>query len=121
MISNYHPEIIRNLNFGFYSDLFFEIFGDGEFFPSSNMMNWIAQQICGHIPLTDDICASIMFLFAGYSKDNFNITRIPIYISHTPAGTSSKNILHFGQQVNSDKFRMFDYGIVGLILNIFQF
>ena len=89
------------------------MFGKGAFFPSSKWIDWIAQQVCGYVPLVEDVCANIMFLFAGYSKDNFNTTRLPIYMSHAPAGTSTKNVLHFAQGVNSDKFRMFDYGIVG--------
>jgi len=33
-----------------------------------------------------------------------------VYVSHTPAGTSVKNIVHFAQLHNAKKFQMYDYG-----------
>ena len=41
---------------------------------------------------------------------NLNETRIPVYVSETPAGTSTMNIAHWCQGVKVDKFQMYDYG-----------
>ncbi|CAI8032085.1 Lysosomal acid lipase/cholesteryl ester hydrolase [Geodia barretti] len=40
-------------------------------------------------------------------------TRIPVYYSHTPAGTSVKNIVHYAKEMKSGKFRKYDYGTEG--------
>jgi len=37
---------------------------------------------------------------------------LPVIIGHTPAGASTKTLLHFAQGVNSKKFRFYDYGEV---------
>jgi len=94
-------------------DIFFALFGVYDFLLSNNITKWIAQQICGNDYEAEEVCEDILFLAEGPSTDNLNITRLPIYLSHSPAGTSTKNVLHFSQEVNSDKFRMFDYGTVG--------
>ena len=40
-----------------------------------------------------------------------NMSRLGVYASGFPAGTSSRNILHFGQGVASGKFQKFNYGL----------
>eukprot|EP00121_Abeoforma_whisleri_P004058 Awhi_evm1s3661 len=49
----------------------------------------------------------------GVDYKHFNKTRIPVYVTHSPGGTSVKNIYHFTQLVRSGEFRDFDYGYVG--------
>ncbi|VDK84798.1 unnamed protein product [Cylicostephanus goldi] len=39
-----------------------------------------------------------------------NDTRTPVYLSHTPAGTSSLNIMHWLQMVKKGTVSMYDYG-----------
>lgn len=39
-----------------------------------------------------------------------NATLIPIMTGHVPAGSSTKQILHYGQLHRSGKFRQYDYG-----------
>ena len=39
-------------------------------------------------------------------------TRLPVYYTHTPAGTSVKNCAHFAQEVKSGRFAKYDYGTV---------
>ena len=45
-------------------------------------------------------------------------TRVPVIAGHTPAGSSSKTFLHFGQLIRSGHFRKFDYGF---FQNIFTY
>lgn len=37
---------------------------------------------------------------------------VPLIVGHTPAGASTRQIVHFGQLYNSKKFVQFDHGLV---------
>jgi lysosomal acid lipase/cholesteryl ester hydrolase len=87
--------------------------GLNEFLPSNAITKWMADYICGFFA-TNPLCDDILFLIAGADSHQLNETRVPVYVAHTPAGTSTQNIQHFGQQVNSKKYQMFDYGSQGL-------
>lgn len=39
-------------------------------------------------------------------------TLLPVILGHTPAGSAINQLLHYGQEVDSGKFRKFDYGRV---------
>ena len=43
-------------------------------------------------------------------SNNLNESRIDVYVSETPAGTSVKNMAHWSQGVTTDAFQMFNYG-----------
>lgn len=38
---------------------------------------------------------------------------LPVIVGHTPAGASTKQLLHYSQEVVSGKFRQYDYGFFG--------
>ncbi|XP_028397346.1 lysosomal acid lipase/cholesteryl ester hydrolase-like [Dendronephthya gigantea] len=80
-----------------------------DFLPSDAFMKFLATFLCGHKEFEDIICENVMFLLCGYDAAQLNKTRLPVYISHTPAGTSVKNIIHYGQMVESGKFQRFNY------------
>ncbi|XP_074088341.1 lipase member N-like [Macrotis lagotis] len=56
------------------------------------------------------MCSGFLYLWAGYDPKNLNTSRISIYISHSPTGTSIQNILHLKQLFHSDEFRAYDWG-----------
>uniref|UniRef100_A0A6P8IGI2 Lipase n=1 Tax=Actinia tenebrosa TaxID=6105 RepID=A0A6P8IGI2_ACTTE len=88
---------------------FFKIFGNRDFLPSNEILRILSKLLCGH-EVVRDVCSDILFLIAGLDTKQLNETRLPIYISHTPAGTSVKNLIHFAQLHRSGKFQMYDYG-----------
>lgn len=90
-------------------ELLFDIFGVRDFLPSDSVIKWLARNVCSkEIPVI--LCENIMFILGGYDEKQMNTSRIPVYTSHTPAGTSVKNIIHYAQSVDSGKFQMFNYG-----------
>ena len=99
-----------------------EFVGENEFLPNNAITKWIADYVCG-FGWTNPLCADIIFLIGGADSKQLNHvsgekcipfqTRIPVYVAHSPAGTSTQNIWHFGQQVDNDKFCAFDYGSAG--------
>ncbi|XP_032738939.1 lipase member N isoform X2 [Lontra canadensis] len=56
------------------------------------------------------ICSELMSLWAGNNKKNMNMSRMDVYISHAPTGSSMQNILHIKQLYRSDEFRAYDWG-----------
>ncbi|XP_052820111.1 gastric triacylglycerol lipase-like [Mya arenaria] len=87
----------------------FRLLGVKDFLPSDWLFHWLAREVCGH-EIPDFLCENILFLFGGFDYKYMNMTRIPVYVSHSPAGTSVKNIIHYAQSVRSGKFQKFDYG-----------
>ena len=56
------------------------------------------------------MCSGAMTILTSDVTININQTRLPVYLAHTPAGTSLKNMDHFAQNVNSERFGKYDYG-----------
>lgn len=77
----------------------------GPFLPSSSLMRSLAAR--SNLLPSGLWCKNFTFLF-GYNK--LDMARLPVYLTHTPSGTSTKNMLHFSQSVVSKKFRMYDMG-----------
>lgn len=83
--------------------------GGNEILPSNWLMKFLAKTMC-ELPWTGPLCANVIFLLQGFDQSNLNQTRIPVYMAHTPAGASVKDVVHFSQFVSSGKFQAFDYG-----------
>lgn len=86
-----------------------EIFGDKEFLPSSSLIKLLADKFCNH-PVLEEICGNIFFILCGFNKWNMNMTRVPVYLSHCPAGTSVQNMLHWSQALHSSQLKAYDWG-----------
>uniref|UniRef100_A0A0K0DPS1 Abhydro_lipase domain-containing protein n=1 Tax=Angiostrongylus cantonensis TaxID=6313 RepID=A0A0K0DPS1_ANGCA len=90
--------------------LYFDIFGAGKFLPNNWIMKLIANRICGGMTLKIDLCDKIIFLISGPDGSQMNKTRTPVYLSHTPADTSSMNVRHWIQMVMKGTVSKYDYG-----------
>ncbi|KFQ62722.1 Lysosomal acid lipase/cholesteryl ester hydrolase, partial [Pelecanus crispus] len=66
-------------------------------------------KLCRH-PLLHKPCASLLFLLGGYNEKNLNMTRLDVYTSHYPDGTSVKTLIHWAQVLKTGEFKAFDYG-----------
>jgi len=85
--------------------------GMEEFFPPMWLTKQVGQYVCGSMKLVGDmLCGNMLFLIAGPSSNQLNATRLPVYLAHTPAGTSRRTFIHFGQMVNSGKISQYDFG-----------
>lgn len=87
-----------------------QLFGRNEFLPKSNILKWLSRYACDDIVTDRLICENILFIVGGPDTKNFNQTRIPVYTSHIPAGTSVKNMVHFMQCGRSNLFQAYNYG-----------
>uniref|UniRef100_A0A914W2Q3 Lipase n=1 Tax=Plectus sambesii TaxID=2011161 RepID=A0A914W2Q3_9BILA len=86
---------------------------NGEFLPHDWFLELVAKYICGIEQEHNPLCQNVLFLIGGPDTHHFNTSRVPIYLAHTPAGTSSSLVIQFGQQVRSGNYQMYDYGSAG--------
>ncbi|GMR59837.1 hypothetical protein PMAYCL1PPCAC_30032, partial [Pristionchus mayeri] len=91
-------------------ELFIKLIGEEEFLPSSFITKFITRAACGASSLTNPLCANILFALVGPNTNQMNKTRLAAYLSHTPAGTSTQNVLHWAQMTRSGRTEMYDYG-----------
>jgi len=90
-------------------DWLLEWLGSGEFLSSNKFIKFLADTMCA-FSVSRLLCEDAIFLVTGIDSKQLNETRIPVYISHTPAGTSVRNLVHFGQMVESARFQKYDFG-----------
>lgn len=95
----------------FPDEIMYLILGRKDVLPSDLIIKFLSDTLCKE-RVTRAVCTNIVFLFAGYDLNNLNVTRMPVYLSHTPAGTSVQDIVHFAQLVKYKKFQKYDYGSV---------
>ena len=74
--------------------------GIGEFFPSSGLMDFLAELVCDE-DWFPAVCEDVIFLLAGFDKAQMNETLLDTIVHHSPAGTSARAIVHYAQEVNS--------------------
>ncbi|CAI5712693.1 unnamed protein product [Peronospora destructor] len=90
-----------------YADTLLQVTHQAKFFPHNEMLQEvIGAKICtSHSAL----CKTGFALLAGGSK-NWNSSRVSVYLSEMPAGTSVKNLSHFAQNIRKDTFSAYSYG-----------
>jgi len=94
-------------------DVLFKLIGMDEFAPNSAFAQWLASFACTQDhPHLQAVCENMLFLICGYDEKNMNETRLPVYMSHSPAGTSSRNIIHYGQIYQAQQPQMYDFGFL---------
>ncbi|UIZ29912.1 hypothetical protein KXD40_002895 [Peronospora effusa] len=90
-----------------YADTLLKSVNQVRFFPHNEMLQEvIGATICTKNP---KLCEAAVALFVGDSE-NWNSSRISVYLSEMPAGTSVKNLSHFAQNIRKDTFSAYKYG-----------
>lgn len=89
--------------------LVYRVFGDNEFMSNNIFTSLLTEIICDN-SLNNMVCENVIFAVSGPNSNQFNSSRIGIYLAHNPAGTSTRNMLHFAQMVNSKRMASFDRG-----------
>ncbi|XP_036591700.1 gastric triacylglycerol lipase-like [Trichosurus vulpecula] len=85
------------------------IYGKREFMRNTLFNKFIGTKLCSMKHL-DSVCLSFLLLLCGCDFKNLNTSRLDIYLSQNPAGTSVQNIIHWIQDYDSGDFRAFDWG-----------
>ncbi|XP_032101542.1 lipase member K [Sapajus apella] len=85
------------------------LFGDKMFYPRTLFDKFVATKVCSR-KLFRRICSNFLFTLSGFDPQNLNMSRLDVYLSHNPAGTSVQNMLHWAQAANSGQLQAFDWG-----------
>uniref|UniRef100_A0A914UT30 Lipase n=1 Tax=Plectus sambesii TaxID=2011161 RepID=A0A914UT30_9BILA len=94
-------------------DWLLNVFGVDQFLPPDWFTHTVAEVVCED-HLTAHLCDNLIFLISGPESQQLNETRVPVYINHTPAGTSTRTMIHFAQNVKFETFQMYDFGSASL-------
>jgi pimeloyl-ACP methyl ester carboxylesterase len=86
------------------------LFGRNEFLPSDGITKWLGEYACSRFIIDKVACDNIFLILFGPEKKNLNETRMQVFVSHVPDGTSVKNMIHIAQGVQSNLFQAYDYG-----------
>lgn len=81
--------------------VWYKTFGKKMFLTSSEFLKWFGDK-CNDPTTNKDICENILTFLCGPTQ-SLNNTRMAVYLTHTPAGTSVKNMVHFAQLVMTSK------------------
>jgi lysosomal acid lipase/cholesteryl ester hydrolase len=80
--------------------------GQYEFGARDSLFSDLGETLCHGVTRADSrdesACAvpeNIIFSIAGFDAPQMNFTLLPVILGHTPAGTSSRTMLHFAQVI----------------------
>ncbi|KAK8754079.1 hypothetical protein OTU49_010156 [Cherax quadricarinatus] len=87
-----------------------ELLGEYEFLPhNDNFTKW-KEYVCTTYNFEELMCRNAIFFLTGFDAPQFNLTWLPVILSHNPAGTSVRTVAHYAQQYNDGKFEHYDFG-----------
>ncbi|KAG7157241.1 Gastric triacylglycerol lipase-like 4, partial [Homarus americanus] len=87
-----------------------KLLGKYEFLPHSpRFVRW-TEALCTLHKFEEIMCRNAFFFLTGFDAPQFNMTWLPVILGHTPAGTSTRTVIHFAQEINSGKFLHYDFG-----------
>ncbi|XP_060097268.1 lysosomal acid lipase/cholesteryl ester hydrolase-like [Heteronotia binoei] len=83
------------------------LFGTKQVLHSPPYLRKLFVKICNHLP---GFCARTISYICGSNIPNWNLSRMDMYVAHSPAGTSLQNLLHWRQMFFEKQFKAYDYG-----------
>lgn len=93
-------------------EVLIKLIGANEFLPGSGFLHLVTEEMCS-IGLGPILCENVLFVLCGFSNSEMNMTRVPLIMHHTPAGSATKQLLHYAQEIDSGHFRKYDFGLFG--------
>ncbi|XP_017770544.1 PREDICTED: gastric triacylglycerol lipase-like [Nicrophorus vespilloides] len=84
--------------------------GVNEFHPSTDFVASAGQQDCMSREINERVCQNPYFLINGFESAYLNMTTIQRYVPRLPAGSSTKEVLHFTQLIKTGRFEKYSNG-----------
>ncbi|KAJ2945148.1 hypothetical protein O0L34_g9208 [Tuta absoluta] len=95
-------------------DYLLKLLGSNEFLPQNIVLKWLSKHFCELNHYEEVICENSMFVLCGADPKQFNQTLLPMILGHTPAGASTKTVVHYAQMIHDHgRFQKYDYGEEG--------
>ncbi|XP_047030082.1 lipase member K-like [Helicoverpa zea] len=86
-------------------------FGVEELLGFDSLERRLFQFLCSQGKIGYELCYNGIFgALSGYDPDQLNLEFFHTLLGHYPAGTSRKNLIHYVQVGNNNRFAQFDYG-----------
>lgn len=82
-----------------------------ELFPYSHLVSMTAQTICHDDSFFQPVCSFVLGITCGFNYEDLNTTLLPTVFTYGPCGASWKQIMHYAQVKNTDRFQKFDEGV----------
>uniref|UniRef100_A0A1B0CSN9 Putative triglyceride lipase-cholesterol esterase n=1 Tax=Lutzomyia longipalpis TaxID=7200 RepID=A0A1B0CSN9_LUTLO len=92
------------------------LLGVDEFAPSTTAFQLGGYAACQDESPVQGLCSNILFLMSGFDPPQLNQTILPAFLANYPAGSATKQFIHYLQLVNSGRFCQYDYGAVQNLL-----
>lgn len=103
------PYVIWLATYLYNMQLALQMMGTYYFAPTNEMDAKAAYDDCRDGAPYQEMCTMTTFLIAGFNSQEMNRTMLPVIKAHSPAGASTKNMLHYAQIVRSATFRQYDH------------
>ena len=77
--------------------ILYRLAGYGMFLPPTKLFNDMEVELCRNVDVMfKETCVAVYYLVAGREPvHQLNTSRLEVYFSHTPSGTSTLNVSHF--------------------------
>ncbi|KAF7273613.1 hypothetical protein GWI33_013659 [Rhynchophorus ferrugineus] len=82
--------------------------------PFSPVLAALAKIFCNDASSLQNMCVVLLDFVMGFDIYQLDKSFIPVIANSMPAGTSVKEMIHYGQGIKSGLFRQYDYGILNL-------
>ncbi|PSN43336.1 Lipase 3 [Blattella germanica] len=107
-ISRHLPKGVRNV--------IFDMVLNWPFFPNREFSNGLLKKFCKKGSMMQEMCTNTLFQIGGFNSEQLNqvSTMLPTILHYFPAGSSIKAWRHYGQLIDSGKFRKYDYELANL-------
>lgn len=86
------------------------LLGDYEFLPYNRKYVEWTEFVCTHFRYEKLMCRDALFFLCGFDAHQFNMTWLPVILSHGAEGTSTMTVVHYAQEVNTGAFEHYDFG-----------
>eukprot|EP00050_Salpingoeca_kvevrii_P015736 m.49580 g.49580 ORF g.49580 m.49580 type:complete len:341 (-) comp6487_c0_seq3:431-1453(-) len=75
------------------------------------LMDKIDSELCYVEPV---VCDSVIEFICGKHNGAFNDSRMDVMAANEPGGTSVRNLIHWAQEIHTDKYQAYDFGSAGV-------
>ncbi|XP_072396595.1 lipase 3-like [Diabrotica undecimpunctata] len=108
-MENLVSPLVRALAFGRFVFGNKLMIGKSEFMPSHAFFVLVNNAMCS-VGIGAVYCKISIFAISGFSPDQMDPADTVLIYAHYPAGASTKQVLHYAQEVESGHFRKYDFG-----------